>query len=622
MQDFAVIDYSGGLLPNAAYHPGRNKSAQYLENCRVDDQGWLIPRKGYIRVNDTQGVSHVYAHRGFVFIIHNGFLRYGRVPDTISDSEALAIAFSGSLAPIETEGVIRFFNYEHYIYITSDPPLLIDLETGTPVVRPFRLPKLPDDLFDITVENESESGDEVSLRAQAVSLDADGNIIAVGPISDELVYVKTFTERSIPITRSFTVFRIKDRTEDRDASELTAVSAEIAAIDQRLVNDGVTHIQLFTTRPDDPTTEIDLISVALPVAYEAENVINFAYGDRIDTAESDYTEAGDAVAFDYMASDDFRNYVADAESNQIYLSYYDPAQNITLRQNFTDVIPLSLDGSKITGLHLLRDGFLYVYTTNQIKVIATDPVAELHRVVDYIKPRDDKGEIIGCAAPETIVNILGRHFFLATNKRVYRFDGQRLIDVSDRVHSEFQKVLGGTEDGEIQLQDAIGYSYDENYTLSVNMLGRPNTGKPNTLMVYDSKHGVWWKDTYGLHQVSKGGYDLVFGVIDNSLYLCHHSNTDDGEPIRRLWRSHPYPVTTQKTWESVHVHPLEPCRVDIKATTEQDEHVGFVDIENIAIFDAKRMGCNLRGLTQTVEIETESDATIHRIAINERVRNR
>lgn len=622
MQDWAVLDYAGGLLPNAAYHPGRNKSAQYLENCRVDDQGWLIPRKGYMRVSGIEDVSHVYAHRGFVFILQNETLKWGRIPDVIPDT--LSIEFQ-TLASNISGDPIRFFNYEHYIYITADTPVYIDVSDTTPVLRAFRLPKLPNNLFELEIRNLSTAGDEVSLRAQAVQLDNDGNISAVGPISDVQewtgVAIQSPTQRII-IGDLTETLRVKDRNDDVGASELTTVKATLKPVSPYYTSRGVTHVRLFTTRPGEPGTETDLISANKGVAYQEGLSITFTYGDKFDLNESDYIAPGDEVAFDYMASNEFRNYVASEDDNKIYVSYYDPAQNITLRNNFTDVIPILLDGSKITGLHFLRDNFLYVYTTNQIKVVSTDPVAELHRVVDYIKPRDDKGEIIGCSAPETIVNILGRHFFLATNKRVYRFDGQRLIDVSDRVHSEFQKVLGGTEDGEIQLQNAIAYSFDQNYTLAVNMLGRPNTGKPNTLMVYDSKHGVWWKDTYGLHQVSKGGYDLVFGVIDNRLYLCHHGNADDGEPIRRLWRSHPYPVTTQKTWESVHVHPLEPCRVDIKAITEQDEYVGYVDIENIAIFDDKRMGCNLRGITQTVEITTESDATIHRIAINERVRNR
>ena len=47
-----ITDFSVGLIDNVAYnHRGRTPPAAIVENCRVDNQGWLIPRKGYTLVD-------------------------------------------------------------------------------------------------------------------------------------------------------------------------------------------------------------------------------------------------------------------------------------------------------------------------------------------------------------------------------------------------------------------------------------------------------------------------------------------------------------------------------------------------------------------------------------------
>lgn len=607
MQDYAVNDFSGGYMTNAAYHAGRQKSAQYLLDCRSQEQGWLIARKGYVAVASETQVSDVFAHKNILLAVIDGALKYARLGDPTA-----TLTFEDIEDSDPVSGRARFFARQDEVYLTTDTnTVVIDLsDPQTPRLHPFYLQKTPQNLYNIQITNREQregEGFEVGLYAQAVIL-RDGQLRSVAPVSDRLMTV-----------------RVKDPT-DLDASALTTVRLELARLDPALT--GATHIHFFTTRPSAnvPEDTTDLLSV-VPDAYmelDTTHQTNFAYNTTFENRESDFIPAGEQITFRYLATNEFRAYAAEAESHKVYFSYYDPAKNISLFRNFTDVVPLGLEGGEITGLHFLRDTFLYVYTTNQIQVIATDPIAELHRVVDYIKPRGDKGEIIGCAAPDTIVNIVGRHYFLATNQRVYRFDGQRLYDISDRVHAAFQKVLTPTEEGRLQIQDAIGYSVDENYVVSVNMVlpDAEQADTPNRLLVYDVTHGVWWHDSYGVHAVTKGVYDTIYGVMDGRLYLLHWGATDDGAAIRRIWRGHPYQTATQKTWESVHIHPLEPCRVDITASTEQDEFVGYVDIRNIAAFDEKRMGCNLRGAVQTVEIQTESVAAIHRIAVNERPRNR
>ena len=769
MQDYAINDFSGGYMTNAAYHAGRQKSAQFLLDCRSQEQGWLIPRKGYVSVSSASGFTDVFVHKNVLLAVQSGALKWARIPGNPTDDLSFNDFAADGYSIKDSDERVIFHTHEDDVYIsTGDASFVVKVsETEDPSVRPFYLEATPTPT--ITYLNHSRVGvKRIDLKFQAIYVDAEqaerlptrqGSGIEIpilapravlAPASDRYeVEVRTGVEIVPPphpihdyLTRigvfpnPFTIFTnigfrvieetplridvfagntasgpivrtlhdsLGDQTTDvpfeegdyttsgsLEAGDYTvALEAGEGAVRWQGDNDlgepvaaGVytirfrfrfipgldpmdSHIDDFTMRvvqgvsladfyrDADPDVERTAIRITLPAppdhanfvdvyASNRENRDSFYWIARMPYVENEpldyvfafsdpavaepFIDAGEQVDFQYIATSEFRTYIAAANSDKVYMSYYNPANPEALRQNFVDVVRLQLNGGAITGLHFLRDTFLYAYATNQIQVIGTDPIAELHRVVDYIKPRDEKGEIVGCAAPDTITNIVGRHYFLATNQRVYRFDGQRLYDVSDRVHGAFEKVLTPIRNGLLQLQDAIGYSVDENYVLSARMAipdCQPlEIDKPNRLLVYDVTHGVWWHDSYGIHALTKGVYDSVYGVIDGKLYLLHYGDTDNGACIKRLWRGHPYQTTTQKTWESVHVHPLGPGHIDIKAATELEEFQGYVEIRNIASFDEKRMGCNLRGAVQTVEIETESAAAIHRIAVNERPRNR
>lgn len=743
MQDYAITDFSGGYMTNAAYHAGRHKSAQFLLDCRSQEQGWLIPRKGYLGLSSETGFSDVFVHRNILLVVRYGILKWARISEPTEQLEFHDFHPSGYLIKEGTERVI-FHTHENKVYIsTGKASFIVDVpaEPNLPSVRAFYLQETPTPTVRYLERSRVENTKLIDLKFQAIYVEeeqeedlptrqgfgvelptlAQRQVLApasepyevevrtgIEPVTDvhpihEFVTdivanpnpFTAFTNISFEVVRRtplridvFTqrgelVMTLHDSLGDHitheeyvegdhsikwdgrnDLGERVATGTytvrfrystglDVNAEDENdftfNVVKGLSLADFY--RSADPDVERTAIEITLPAPPDAANYVDIyaSYRDNRDSfyfiarmpyiagqklqyvfpfsdpaVGEPFVEAGEKIDFQYIATNEFRTYIADAKSNKVYVSYYNPANNEELRQNFVDNVPLQLEGGEITGLHFLRDTFLYAYTTNQIQVIATDPIAELHRVIDYIKPRDEKGEVIGCAAPDTIINIVGRHYFLATNQRVYRFDGQRLYDISDRIHGAFQKVFTPTDNGAIQLQDAIGYSVDENYVVSVNMVipGEPQSEKPNRLLVYDVTHGVWWQDSYGIQAVSKGVYDSVFGVIEGRLYLLHHGKTDDGQIIRRVWRGHPYQTTTQKSWESVHVHPLIPCRVEIKASTEQDEFEGYVEVGNIASFDEKRMGCNLRGSLQTIEIQTDSPAVIHRITTNERPRNR
>ena len=646
MQDYAITDFSGGLLTNAAYHPGRNKSAQYVRDNRVDEQGWLIPRKGRIRISDEQNVTEIFVHKTILLAVINGYLKWTRLQD---DNEPLIFHdfFEGGyLIKAGSERVV-FHKVDDDVYIgTGKASFVVNVPDipNVPTVQGFHLPQPQ---FEYSYVNQP-GGQRSQFWVKAQFIRTDGTVADVNDLNPtDAIRIAEANVVSAPSEARY--------VDANDANTRTIIQMRVEGAGAGLVD----YVDFFRTERD--AEENSEYYWFFRVPYRPANQVNpllisehsFAYTETprvsvnwsipfddnsptntlgpaavIDSPLLNRDELlkvnDDQVDFQHFASNAFRNYAAEPNSNRVWFSYYDPADNLSLRRNFTDFINLDLGGGQITGLHFLRDTFLYVYATNQIQVISTDPIAELHQVVDFIKPRDEKGEVIGCAAPDSIVNILGRHYFFATNQRAYRFDGQRLYDFSDRVHGEFQKVLTETEDGQIQLQPIIGYAINEDYFLSVPM-SIPDVDDveyPNMQMVYDVSHGVWWQDSYGVRSASKSAYRQTYGVIDGELCLLHFGDTDAGVTIRRKWRGHPFLTTTQKAWESVHVHPLTPCRVDVIARTEQDEKQGYLDIQNIAIFDQKRMGCNLRGLTQTIEIQTDSLATVHRIAINERPRNR
>ena len=654
MQDYAVNDFSGGYMTNAAYHPGRDKSAQFCLDCRSQEQGWLVPRKGYMSISSESGISEVFVHKNILLVVIYGILKWTRISTPTEQVTFHDFHPDGYLIKTGSERVV-FHAYEDAIYIsTGKASFVVDVpvEPNVPSVRGFHLAKPTLAYSYVSVEPVQSPYSRVWIRAQFVV--TDGSVDVTDSDPTDAIDRGTHFAQAVAFSEPSDARYVDIQDENDDNLTRTIIQMRVEGAPEGTVG----YIDFFRTERGAGENDDYYFFMRVPYSANFNSILaddrNFSYDASIPrvTVEHYFSwedattyvilqeSALDGIAitarrqmigieswtpnFQYIATNEYRTYVAEAGSDKVYISYYNPANNEAFRQNFVDVIPLQLEGGEITGLHFLRDTFLYVYTTNQIQVIATDPIGELHRVIDYIKPRNEKGEIVGCAAPDTIVNIVGRHYFLATNQRVYRFDGQRLYDMSDRVHGAFQKVLTPTDEGKLQLQDAIGYAVDEDYVVSVNMVipGEAQSNKPNRLLVYDVTHRVWWHDSYGIEAVSKGVYDSVFGVINGQLYLLHHGNTDDGETIRRVWRGHPYQTTTQKTWESVHVHPLTPCRVDIKAYTEQAEHNGYVDIENIAVFNQKRMGCNLRGAVQTVEIQTDSDAVIHRIAVNEKPRNR
>lgn len=346
------------------------------------------------------------------------------------------------------------------------------------------------------------------------------------------------------------------------------------------------------------------------------------------TARRKMIETGEFTPdFQHIATSRFRNYVAEENSNRVYISYFDPAENVKLFQNFPDFIPLDLAGGSITGLAFIRDNLLVVYVTNQIQLIQTDPLVELHTVIDTLGPRDSDGNVIGCAAPDTIVDMGGVHYFLATNRYVYRFNSRSAVSISDLVHVMFQTVsLPTTEYGEPVPSRALAFAYEKDYYISIPSLleeGLPETPLfPNTTLLFDTQYTRWWQDSFGVLSISKSYPERLFAIINGMLFELYVGEDDDGTPIHRVWRNNYYETSPHERYESVHVYCQEGARVDIKAITEFDEYDTYIDFENPEHWHDMRAGCDLRGRLHSVEISTESLTIIDRITTNEILENR
>jgi len=313
---------------------------------------------------------------------------------------------------------------------------------------------------------------------------------------------------------------------------------------------------------------------------------------------------------EYIARNDFRTYAVEASSNRLYISHYEPGTGERLFYNYTNFIDLDLGDGFITGLAFLRETNLIIYASNQIQIVSTDALAELHTVIDYIKPNDERGERVGCAAPGSIVDMGGYHLFFATNRYVYMFDGQRLMEISEPVHGIFQQqALGISDTGAIEVEDdVVGVAYDKHYVLSLAEM----------TMVFDTVHRVWWQDSYKFTKAIREDNGRVYVEIDGSPYLLFSGDDDNGEVIHREYKSNPYFQRSHSQWDSVHVYAQGEAEIDVVCETEQGEVEGTLDVVSAGDWFSQRLGVNLQGRWYTVELETDSDVAIDRIMVNER----
>lgn len=594
-----VFNFSGGLITNPGDHASRNRevTAQWLMNCRSDEQGWLAVRNGRIKLSEQSRITAIFAHQGYVFaIVDHTELKWATGEDFTFQSFAPVVN-------VQVNDLIR--GHANFIPIGDEKifvgglaeTLVIDISEEIPSIQLFRLPDTPTLGHDVGTLREGDI--EVGLRAQAMIADDDGNRIVVAPISE-----------------IFRTLNIND-PEGLSADELTTLTVSVSVLNSDLVAAGVTHIEFWTTilgyDSDDLT---NLVSLGR-IRYEVGETITTAYSNPLLSKLTSYVDAGEDANFQYLAVDDFRAYAAERNSNRLYFSYYDPVTHERLYQNFTDFDNLELQGGEITGLHFLNETRLIVFATNQIQMYSVDPDPSLIQVFEIISPGTDRGKVIGCVSPQSIVDVSSQIYFLAANNYVYRLDERGLAPISDPVNAVFQTVRKrATDTGKLLLTHAVGFVHQENYLLSLPI----NEDEPTRTIIYDLVTRAWWQDDFGIFAVSKNESDRIFGIINGRLYALYEGDDDDETPIERNWKGNPYFQHSHSHWESVHVYGLAAMTVDVVASTEQDRVEGTIDTFDAGDWFGSRMGVGLRGRYYIVEITTESLAAIDRITVNERPR--
>ena len=650
-----ITTFAGGLVTNVAEHAprGREAYAAHCRNCRSDEQGWLVPRKGMVSISDEDGFSEVFVYQSVALAVQNSRLRWARLqadpttPLTFQDfNPAPVTILRGGAGRITFKGSKEGEGDGHVVWISAGADVLtvrIPDALTTPTVSLFYLPKPT-----LSVTNQDPAppanADTVALRVQFVTTNGSGDI--------------TDSDNARAIER-------KDSGGDARATTAT-ISQASDAVEVRLENDGITNFQfqvsgafvgeveyvdLFRTEVNgDPDGDYYFIE-RIPYSTDVNATFSTRYSFEFDTSmpvprltflrrlSSNHNDIfqpfllsaesrrrltswrqmvygeNDNPSFNFITSNEFRNYVARGNTQRVYISYYNPGTNEKFFQLFPDYIDLDLGGGSITGLAFIRDNLLVVYSTNQIYMIQTDPVLELHNVIDVLGPRDGDGNLIGCIAPDTIVDMGGEHFFLGTNKYVYRFDGRSVRSISDSVHAIFQEVPIHAGVSVLLLSKATAFSFDKDYYISIP------TGDsilPTTTLVYETMYRRWWQDDFGVNSLSKRStVERLYAVIAGRLFVLYEGTDDAGTPIRRVWRSNPSLRRTHDIFRSVHVYAMDSAEVNVLAKTEQGEETGTLTVARTADVFSQRFGVNLRGRNFTVEISTVSDAPIDRILVNE-----
>lgn len=667
-----ITSFHRGLITNTEGIAKPHETASYVRNNRTERHGWLAPRAGMMKVSNVSGWTDVFIHKTVVLAVQNGYLKWARLTGEVGEALTFndfddgfvvkegteRVVFIGQVDEEGEQGNVVWLSTQEDAFVVEipDPPEPPEA-AEIPSARAFYLPK-PKLEFSFVGDEPSGNTVRVWIRAQFVQTDGINDITdpdpaeaiqrkeeGGSPYAEAVVYSEPSDARSVYIRAD-------------EGGNTTDIQIRVEGAREGIAG----YVDLFQTGLDGEENGDYYFIERVPYSSAFNSLLvedlNFSYDSSVPrvsfsktlrNSETNigtpwgYSSDGDPNSlvsfrkmvyvnnfnpkFQHIATNKFRNYAAEANSNRVYISYYDPAEDIKLFQNFADYIPLDLAGGAITGLAFIRDNLLVVYATNQIQLIQTDPLIELHSVIDILGPRDSDGNLIGCIAPDTIVDMGGVHYFLATNRYVYRFNGRSADSISDLVHVMFQAVsLPTTEYGQPIPSRAVAFVYDKDFYISIPSLLEEGLTEapeyPNTTLLYDVQYRRWWQDSFGIRSISKSHPERLFAVVDNKLVELYQGNDDDGTPIQRVWRSNPYQTRPHERFESVVVYCQAAARVDIKAITEFEEFETDIEVDNTRAWHDMRAGCDLRGRLQSVEISTQSRVIIDRITTNEVLENR
>ena len=229
----------------------------------------------------------------------------------------------------------------------------------------------------------------------------------------------------------------------------------------------------------------------------------------------------------------FRTHVAELDSDSIFISQFDGVSELYIR-NFTHFITVGDGSQRITGLKGLSENFIAIYFTDRIHLLKIDPLVE-----NYSEQRTSSH--IGCVAPRSIVLIAGIQYFFGSDKRIYRFNGERVQWISADVQTELNRIP------DIRVDQPVAAYCDGLYLFAYPISNGPNTH----ILVYDPNLNRWFRDPYPVNDMFCFRRTADIGDDTGQLFVADTSNRivhlytgtdDDGISIPCTWRSNARPL--------------------------------------------------------------------------------
>lgn len=623
-----INNFSGGIISAAAYTRLRDISASDAGNVHHDDEGALVTRAGHRRISsDREAFVSIFAHWGFVLAVTaEGDLKWETeaVFTDTDTSRALFRSFSPARTGFDTLGPTNFITDENVVFVSNAyVQLKVVLEDGEdPVAYPFYLPHPGP--FAFQGEEEDPDGQRRQFSRSVISRSSVRR--------DRSLYQIDTNPDGTAVTQQDGVFIrlqvIKTLSQDGDdplAYPIEAVGPS-GEIDGRFQG---TFFQLVIAPGQlESDTDADYIDIFQSLSTAENEDTDYYFIGRVPYAAGTYglrvfedteiqtervlVEPLEEPAWQLSTRSNERLYLNSGDDNVIWMTYWEAGEQYF--RTVRDKLPVNTGGFPITGLKILQQNMLVVYTENRIFLLSVDPIAEQHRVTEVISTKDDKDAPIGCIAPESLVDVNGYHYFLSSNRQVYRFGGQRITWVSDTINPTLTKMPRTLS------KKAVGFARGLIYCLAYP--STPDSTENDAILCYDTPRKIWWKDALNITAFSRGQEGNEYALIDNFPVFLNEGTLDNGEQIEWFWRGNKVLIPLNTLIHSLFIGGLpedigtDSIQLSVKLTTEEGEQTETMTIESALNFWEQIVGFNLRGRSVQVTLSGVGRMKIDRLEFN------
>lgn len=133
-----IFNFGNGLVTSAAWAGRvRDYTANLWNNLRITDQGYLAPRDGHTVIEDSGGITQVFAHKTLLLIIQNNVLKWGQVMRSLSDIE---FSDFDPVVTLNAQDRHHFQSVDDWIFVGNgnNAPIVVDAtDITSPKVYPF-----------------------------------------------------------------------------------------------------------------------------------------------------------------------------------------------------------------------------------------------------------------------------------------------------------------------------------------------------------------------------------------------------------------------------------------------------------------------------------------------------